>query len=77
MFAYCDKFGLDPHTQMPYLFDKIPVAINLPAIAIVLALTLLLIKGVKESTRVASIMVGVNMFMILSIYMCRSILCEA
>lgn len=66
MFAYCDKFGLDPHTQMPYLFDKIPVAINLPAIAIVLALTLLLIKGVKESTRVASIMVGVNMFMILS-----------
>ncbi len=66
MFSYCDKFSLDPHSQMPYLFDKIPVAINLPAIAIVLALTLLLIKGVKESTRVASIMVGVNMFMILS-----------
>lgn len=66
MLSYCDKFGLDPHTQMPYLFDKIPVAINLPAMAIVLVLTLLLIKGVKESTRVASIMVGVNMFMILS-----------
>ena len=66
MFAYCDKFGLDPHSQMPYLFDKIPVAINLPAMLIVLALTVLLIRGVKESTRVASIMVGVNMFMILS-----------
>jgi len=66
MLSYCDKFGIDPHTQMPFLFDKIPVAINLPAIAIVLALTILLIKGVKESTRVASIMVGVNMFMILS-----------
>ena len=67
MFAYCDKFGLDPHTQMPYLFDKIiPVAINLPAIAIVLVLTVLLIRGIKESTRVASIMVGVNMFMIIS-----------
>ena len=66
MFAYCDKFGLDPHSQMPYLFDKIPVAINLPAMVIVLLLTILLIKGVKESTRFASIMVGVNMFMILS-----------
>lgn len=66
MFAYCDKFGLDPHTQMPYLFDRIPVAINLPAIAIVLVLTVLLIRGIKESTRVASIMVGVNMFMIIS-----------
>lgn len=66
MLAYCDKFGLDPHSQMPYLFDKIPVAMNLPAMAIVLILTLLLIKGVKESTRVASIMVGVNMFMIIS-----------
>lgn len=66
MLSYCDKYGLDPHTQMPFLFDKIPVAVNLPAMAIVLVLTLLLIKGVKESTRVASIMVGVNMFMIIS-----------
>ena len=66
MFAFCDKYGLDPHTQMPYLFDKIPIAINLPAIFIVLVLTMLLIRGVKESTRVASIMVGINMFMILS-----------
>ena len=66
MLSYCDKFGIDPHTQMPYLFDKIPIAINLPAIAIVLVLTVLLIRGIKESTRVASIMVGVNMFMIIS-----------
>ena len=66
MLSYCDKFGIDPHTQMPYLFDKIPIAINLPAIAIVLVLTILLIRGIKESTRVASIMVGVNMFMIIS-----------
>ncbi len=66
MFAFCDKYGLDPHTQMPFIFDKIPVAINLPAIFIVLVLTMLLIKGVKESTRVASIMVGINMFMIIS-----------
>jgi len=66
MLSYCDKFGLDPHTQMPFLFDKIPFAVNLPAMVIVLLLTILLIKGVKESTRFASIMVGVNMFMIIS-----------
>ena len=62
----CTNNGWDIHDKIPYLFGHIPVAINLPAVAIVLALTLLLIKGVKESTRVASIMVGVNMFMILS-----------
>ncbi len=62
----CDQNGLNPHDFMPYLFDKVPMAINLPAIFIVLVLTLLLIKGVKESTRVATIMVGVNMFMIIS-----------
>ena len=66
MLAHCDKYGLDPHTQMPFVFDKIPFAVNLPAIFIVLVLTLLLIKGVKESTRFASIMVGVNLFMIVS-----------
>ena len=62
----CDKNGLDPHNYMPYLFDKIPFAVNIPAIFIVVALTLLLIKGVKESTRFASIMVGLNLFMITS-----------
>lgn len=62
----CEQNGMNPHDYMPFLFDKIPVAINLPAIFIVLVLTLLLIKGVKESTRVASIMVAVNMFMIIS-----------
>ena len=62
----CNHNGLNPHDYMPYLFDKIPVAINIPAIFIVLVLTLLLIKGVKESTRFATIMVGVNMFMITS-----------
>ncbi len=66
MEAVCLNNHWDIHDKIPYLFGHIPVAINLPAVAIVLALTLLLIKGVKESTRVASIMVGVNLFMILS-----------
>lgn len=49
-----------------HLPTEIPVAANLPAIAIVLILTLLLVKGIKESTKVATIMVCVNMFIILS-----------
>ena len=66
MTALCNSQGWDIHDKIPYLFGHIPVAVNLPAVAIVLILTLLLVRGVKESTRVATIMVGVNMFMILS-----------
>ena len=70
MYEICARQGLDPHTMMPFVnlpFGlEIPVAANLPAIAIVLILTLLLIKGIKESTKVATIMVGVNLFIIIS-----------
>ena len=70
MYELCNKYGWDVHDKMPFLHLpfgwEIPLAINIPAIAIVLILTLLLIKGVKESTKVATIMVGVNMFIILS-----------
>lgn len=66
MLNMCKEYGWNPAEKIPYLFDKIPVAINLPAIFIVLVLTLLLVRGVKESTRVASIMVGLNLFMIIS-----------
>lgn len=62
----CNNYNWDIHDKIPYLFGHIPVSINLPAVVIVLLLTMLLVRGVKESTRVASIMVGVNMFMILS-----------
>ncbi len=70
MYELCNRYGWDVHDKMPFLHLpfgwEIPLAINIPAIAIVLILTLLLIKGVKESTKVATIMVGVNMFIILS-----------
>ncbi len=70
MYEICNKYGWDVHDKMPFInlpFGwELPVAINVPAIAIVLLLTILLVKGVKESTRVATIMVGVNMFIILS-----------
>ncbi|MCI1273581.1 MAG: amino acid permease [Clostridiaceae bacterium] len=62
----CQKYGWDMHDKIPYLFDKIPICLNLPAIFIVIVLTMLLVKGIKESTRFASIMVGVNMLMIIS-----------
>lgn len=66
MSEMCKAYGWDIHDKIPYLFGHIPVSINLPAVGIVFLLTILLVRGVKESTRVASIMVGVNMFMILS-----------
>ncbi|MBE7711272.1 MAG: amino acid permease [Cyanobacteria bacterium SIG31] len=70
MYELCNRYGWDVHDKMPFLqlpFGlEVPIAANLPAIAIVLVLTLLLIKGIKESTKVASIMVGVNMTIILS-----------
>ncbi len=70
MYAICDKYGWDVHDKMPFInlpFGiEIPVAINIPAIFIVLLLTILLIKGVKESTRVAGIMVFVNLSIIIS-----------
>lgn len=70
MYELCNRYGWDVHDKMPFIHLpfglEIPVAANLPAIAIVLILTILLIKGIKESTKVATIMVGVNMFIILS-----------
>ena len=70
MYELCNKYGWDVHDKMPFLHlplnIDIPIAVNIPAIAIVFVLTLLLIKGVKESTKVATIMVGVNMFIIIS-----------
>jgi APA family basic amino acid/polyamine antiporter len=70
MYEICNRYGWDVHDKMPFIHlpfgIDIPLAVNVPAIAIVLILTILLIKGVKESTKVATIMVGVNMFIILS-----------
>ena len=62
----CNREGWDIHDKVPYLFNSIPLCINVPAIVIVLLLTVLLVKGVKESTRLATIMVGLNLFIITS-----------
>ena len=62
----CTANNWDIHDKIPYLFDQIPIAINFPSIFIVTVLTILLVIGIKESTKVATIMVGVNLFMIIS-----------
>lgn len=70
MYTMCDKYGWDIHDKMPFInlpFGiEMPIAVNVPAIFIVFVLTVLLIKGVKESTRVAGIMVFVNLSIIIS-----------
>jgi APA family basic amino acid/polyamine antiporter len=62
----CDKYGWNIHDKIPYLFDKIPICFNFPAVVILIVLTMLLVKGIKESTKFAGLMVGINVFMILS-----------
>ena len=62
----CETYGWDIHDKIPHLFGVIPFAVNLPAILIVFLLTLLLLKGVKESTKFASLMVAINLIMIIT-----------
>ena len=64
MYNMCHEYGFDLHDKVPYLFGKIPFIINLPVIALTLVSTLILIKGIKESARFASIMVCLNLLMI-------------
>lgn len=61
----CQKEHLDPNVIFPHVFG-IPISINIPAVVIVLLLTYMLTRGVKESTKLASIMVGLNLLIIIS-----------
>lgn len=61
----CNKEHLDPNIVLPHIFG-LPISINIPAIIIVLLLTLMLTKGVKESTKLAGVMVALNLFIIIS-----------
>ena len=53
--------GLD--SQIPTIFN-IPIAINLPAIIIILISTYILVRGTKDSTKMAGIMVAVKLAVI-------------
>lgn len=61
----CKKSHLDPNTVIPH-FLGIPFSINIPAMFIILVVTLILTRGVKESTKFAGIMVGLNLLIIAS-----------
>lgn len=55
--------GIDPKTAIP-TFHGLPLCINLPAIFIILIITGILIKGIKNSTKMAGIMVGIKLSVI-------------
>lgn len=61
----CEKSHLDPNIAIPH-FLGIPISINIPAMFIILVVTLILTRGVKESTKFAGIMVGLNLLIIAS-----------
>lgn len=61
----CNKENLDPNIVLPHILG-LPISINVPAIVIVLLLTLMLTRGVKESTKLAGFMVGLNLIIITS-----------
>ena len=53
----------DPNIHIPTLLG-VPIAINLPAILIVLLITAILVKGTKDSTKMAGLMVFIKMAVI-------------
>ena len=55
--------GIDIATAVPHILGM-PVCVNLPAIFIILCTTLILIKGTKDSTKMASIMVFIKLIVI-------------
>lgn len=60
--ALTDK-GLDPNVVIPS-FHGLSFCVNIPAIFIIIAITLLLIKGTKDSTKMAGLMVVVKLSVI-------------
>lgn len=61
----CHNQHLDPNLVIPHILG-IPIAVNIPAILVVLFLTYILTRGIQESARWASIMVLINILIILS-----------
>lgn len=56
--------GLNPADHIPHL-GFLQFSVNIPAVFIVIVITAFLYKGVKESTKMASMMVGVKLAVIL------------
>lgn len=58
------KMGLNPAEHIPHLFGLIPISINVPAIAMILLVTAILVKGISESKNMAGIMVVIKLLVI-------------
>jgi len=56
--------GLNPTEHIPVIFNIIPFSLNLPAMFMILLVTLILIKGMSESKTTAAIMVAVKVAVI-------------
>ncbi len=54
----------DPSIYVPKLFGIVPVCINLPAIVMVLLTTAILVKGTKDSAKMAGVMVVIKLAVI-------------
>ena len=57
---YCNTHGLDAGSAIPHIFG-IPVSLNLPAIIMIALITAILVKGTKDSAKMAGIMVAVKL----------------
>ncbi len=58
------NLGLDPSVEIPKIFGVIPFAVNIPGILLVIIITVLLARGIKESTKAAAFMVFVKLAVI-------------
>lgn len=56
----CNAQGIDYHSIIPHIAG-LPICINLPAIAMIALTTFILVKGSKDSTKMAGIMVAVKL----------------
>ena len=56
--------GLNPADEIPRVLGGIPFSVNLPAILAITVITLILIKGTKESTKMAGLMVFIKLSVI-------------
>ncbi len=59
-----NAMGLDPSVEIPKLFGIIPFAVNIPAILLILIITMLLVRGISESAKTATIMVFIKLAVI-------------
>ncbi|MCQ2740091.1 MAG: amino acid permease [bacterium] len=60
---YYSSQGIDYHTVIPHLAN-IPICINLPAIFMIALTTLILVKGTKDSAKMAGLMVFIKLAVI-------------